>query len=103
MEQATTAGADDLALLARRELVTTLRQARRFDDVDQHLAAFREIAAGNTNIEPHLVAPATAYLDYELGRRQHADVLVGENLEHLTTAATIFRRCRDLDQAHDWS
>jgi tetratricopeptide (TPR) repeat protein len=103
LEQATTAGADDLALLARRELVTTLRQARRFDDVDQHLAAFREIAAGNTNIEPHLVAPATAYLDYELGRRQHADVLVGENLEHLTTAATIFRRCRDLDQAHDWS
>lgn len=101
LEQATQAKANDLALVARRELVITLRQAGRFDEVERHLRAFDEIAAGEVSIEPHLVAPATACLDYELGRK--GSLPARERLEHLTTAATVFRRCDALDGAHDWS
>jgi tetratricopeptide (TPR) repeat protein len=102
LKKATAAGIDDLALIARRELLTTLRQAGDFDDeVQTHLDALREIAVGNERIAPHLVAPATACLDYELGRKASLPARV--RFEHLTTAATVFERCEQLKEAHDWA
>jgi tetratricopeptide (TPR) repeat protein len=101
LEQATNAKADDLALVARGELVTTLRLAGRFDDVQTQLTAFGEIATGQTNVEPYLVAPAIGCLDYELGLQD--SLPAPERLEHLATAATVFRRSKHLGQAHDWS
>jgi tetratricopeptide (TPR) repeat protein len=101
LEQATKAKANDLALVARGELATTLSQAGRFDEVQVHLAALGDIAAGKANVEPRLVAPATGCLDYALGRQD--SLPARERLEHLTTAATVFRRCEDLNEAHDWA
>ncbi|GLV12024.1 hypothetical protein MyChFU_53440 [Mycobacterium intracellulare subsp. chimaera] len=101
LELATEVQANDLALVARRELVTTLRQAGRDPEAQAHLDALAEIAAGKGGIEPELVAPATACLDYELGR--HDLLPTRQRLDHLTTAATVFARCDQLDEAHDWA
>jgi tetratricopeptide (TPR) repeat protein len=101
LEQATQANADDLALRARSELVTTLRQAERSEELERHLGALGEITAGNANVQPHLVAVANGCLDYELGRKESLPVL--DRIEHLTTAATVFRRYGDVDEANDWS
>jgi tetratricopeptide (TPR) repeat protein len=101
LEQATEVEANDLALIARRELVTTLRQAGRDAEVQPHLDALAEIAAGKVGVEADLVAPATACLDYELGR--HDPLPTRQRLDHLTTAATVFARCDQLDEAHDWA
>jgi len=101
LEQATEVEANDLALVARRELITTLRQAGRDPEARPHLDALAQIAAGRAGVEPDLVAPATACLDYELGR--HDSLPTRQRLDHLTTAATVFARCDQLDAAHDWA
>jgi tetratricopeptide (TPR) repeat protein len=101
LEQATEVEANDLALVARRELVTTLRQAGRDPEAQPHLDALAEIAAGKAGVEPDLVAPATACLDYELGRYDFLPTR--QRLDHLTTAAIVFGRCAQLDAAHDWA
>jgi tetratricopeptide (TPR) repeat protein len=101
LKQATKIAANDLALVARRELVTTLRQAGKAPEAQLHLDALAEIAAGKADVEPELVAPATACLDYELGRQD--SLPTRQRLDHLTTAATVFARCDQLDEAHDWA
>ncbi|WP_237572877.1 MarR family transcriptional regulator [Mycolicibacterium lacusdiani] len=102
LEQASAAEFNDLALVARRELVTTLRQhGDGVNDILPHLEALSRIATGKTPVEPDLVAPATACLDYELGCRD--SLPERDRIEHLTAAATIFRRCRDMDGTHDWA
>lgn len=101
LTQATKANANDLALVARRELATTLRQAGRLKDLNTHLEAFAAIAAGTDHVEPHLVAPAAACLDYELGRQKALPER--ERLEHYIAAATAFRRCQSFNGANDWA
>lgn len=101
LEQATAAKLNDLALIARRELMTTLRQGDCVDNVVPHLEALSRIATGKAPVEPELVAPATACLDYELGCQ--SIVPERDRIEHLTAAATMFHRCRDMDGTHDWA
>lgn len=101
LTQASESKSDGVALLARRELMATLRQAGRVDEIPPHLAALERIAAGDILFEPHLVAPATGCLDYELGRQD--SLPTRERIEYLTAAATAFRRCAHLREAHDWS
>ena len=100
LEQAVNVDAYDLALIARTELASTLRQAAKLPEVDTQLRALAEIAAGRGDVTPDLVAPATACLNYELGRRESLPPY--SRLDHLTTAATVFERCEQLDNIHDW-
>ncbi|MGB3355485.1 MAG: MarR family transcriptional regulator [Mycobacterium sp.] len=101
LQQATASNAHDLALVARRELATTLRQDGQLDAVKAHVDVFSEIAVGAVEVERHLIAPATACLDYELGRRE--GLPERERLEHYVAATTMFERCKGLDGAHDWA
>jgi len=101
LEQATNLYAYDLALIARAELAATLRQAGKLPELDTQLRVLAEIAAGKADFNPDLVAPAAACLNYELGRRDSLPPRV--RLDHLTTAATVFARCAQLDEAHDWA
>jgi len=100
LDQASSMGASDLALLSRRELITTLRQAGRVDDVQRHLEELIKIERGDAPTEPHLQIAAGATLDYELGRQVESPAR--ERLDHLTAASTAFRRCQGLPHAHDW-
>lgn len=100
MDQATSIGASDLALLSRRELITTLRQAGRADDLQRRLDELSDIERGVVPTEPHLQIAAGAALDYELGRQ--IQIPPRERLDHLTAASTAFRRCQGLPHAQDW-
>ena len=102
LQQASASNIDDLALIARCELVTTLRQqGGKTEEMRPHLAALGEMATGKTAVAAHLVAPAAACLDYELGRLDTCSERA--RLEHLTTAATEFHRCKDIDETQAWA
>lgn len=100
LAEAEAVGADDLALLARRELITTLRQAGRREEAAEHRHVLEQIERGVVDIAPQLVLPAIGSVAYELGRDE--DSPARERLDHLTAAASAFRKCQELTSAHDW-
>ena len=57
-------------------------------EVQPRLHALAEIAAGKAGAEPDLVAPATAGLDYELGRQE--PLPARQRLDHLRYVNDIF-------------
>jgi len=67
-EQAEEIGARDIALEALAELATTQRQDRRQEERNQSLAILEKVALGAPDVEPQLVYPAIAHLEYERGK-----------------------------------
>ena len=107
LTRAESIGADDLALLARRELMTTLRQAIDKDgavplvgELRKTIEELRRITAGATPIDPTLYLPAIGSLNYELGRDESTSLTT--RIQRLVAAATAFGDCKDLPSAHDW-
>jgi tetratricopeptide (TPR) repeat protein len=67
-EQAEEARAHDVALEALAELATTQRQARQHKERSRSLAILETTAMGAPGVEPQLVFPAIAQLEYERGK-----------------------------------
>ncbi len=68
LEQALQSNLSRLALRARRELATTLRQDRRWDEFTHHLRELEAMGSGSGPVPPDLVLPAYAHWTYEHGR-----------------------------------
>lgn len=103
--QATRVGADDLALLARTELITTLRQESQTAPAQEtvrarHLHDTASLLKAGSTFPGHLVTPAIGALEYELGRDKSK--AVDARLKHLIGAEIAFGRCEGLERAHDW-
>jgi DNA-binding MarR family transcriptional regulator len=92
-EQAEEAGAHDIALEALAELATTQRQDRRREERDGSLAILEHMAMGAPGVEPQLVYPAIAHLEYERGK--FSDMGPADNTalaRHLITSMSLFER-----------
>lgn len=94
VEQAQEIGAAQLALTARGELITTLRQSGRHQELRPHLETLQKIASGSHAAPGDLVLPALGHLEYELGRLPalDADADPMDRVEHLVTAHRVFSR-----------
>lgn len=101
LNQAETAGAHDLALLARRELITSLRQANRMDQVGDHVAVLESMVSGQQSSPAYLFTAASGSLNYEYGRDETRDL--AERMRHLIAAEVAFGRCGRLRNAQDWA
>jgi DNA-binding MarR family transcriptional regulator len=81
----------DLALEALVELTVTQRQDHQTSQRDVSLADLQALAAGSQEIEPRLVYPAVAHLEYERGKA--ADVGETDTAalgRHLIAAVSLF-------------
>lgn len=108
LNQATEIGAADLALLARTELITTLRQQSRSVPAresarQEHIMALAAMVrpATTSAVPAYLVAPALGCLEYQLGRDKTKTTAA--RLRHLTAAEVTFARCEDMATSHDWA
>ncbi len=95
VEQAQRWEARGLAVDAMAELATTLRQARRLDDVTELLDALKAISLGRDGAsDASLALPAAAHREYALGRLSSspdgADPV--SRARHLVSAETLFRQ-----------
>ena len=68
VREASRVGAQHVEVRARRELVTTLRQAELWDEMYPHLETLKSIAEARAGYEPGVVLTALAHHEYELGR-----------------------------------
>lgn len=89
--QARELGAEDLALEALTELITTQRQDRRIKERKESLEVLRQMTCGGRDIGAELVYPAIAHLEYERGKAGD----LGESdtsalARHLTAAMSLF-------------
>ena len=85
----------DLAVQARRELLTTLRQQEDEQGFAIERAALNEIAGGSVaSLGGSCILPANGELEYELGRLPEGlgGGQVLDRARHLVTALTIFSR-----------
>lgn len=86
------ADAPEVELIARHELITTLRQAQRRRELHSHLSALSGMADGSRPVPAELVTAALAHYSYGVGR---VDSGVGggsseERIEKLRQAAGLY-------------
>ncbi len=92
-EQAEELGARDIALEALAELATTQRQDRRREERDRSLAILEKVALGAPDVEPQLVYPAIAHLEYERGKVNDMGPADSATLgRHLIASMSLFER-----------
>jgi DNA-binding MarR family transcriptional regulator len=98
----------ELELEAMAELVTTLRQKRRIDAMDDLLDILQKISLGrHPNRDPALALPAAAHREYTLGRlpQMHGGGDPCVRARHLDAAQSLFgqlARSSDSEQAASW-
>lgn len=90
--QAEELDATDLALEALVELTTTQRQARQVRKRDASLKVLRGLALGERDdVDPRLVYPAIAHLEYERGKSgELGETDMAALARHLNTATSMF-------------
>jgi tetratricopeptide (TPR) repeat protein len=92
LNQAEEANAHDLAMDTMAELATTLRQERRFAEVDELLETLELFSVGqHPSAAADMVLPAAAHYAYALGRlRDEHRETAAERGEHLATAVQLY-------------
>lgn len=89
--QAEELGAQDLVLEALAELMITQRQDRQLEERENSLDTLKGMAFGAQNVEPQLVYPAIAHLEYERGKAGDVGATDTAGLaRHLTAATSLF-------------
>ncbi len=98
--QAEELGANDLALEALAELMITQRQDRQLEERRSSLETLKRMATGAQGVEPQLVYPAIAHLEYERGKAGDVGATDTAGLaRHLTAATSLFEALID-ERAH---
>ncbi|HEY2477813.1 MAG TPA: helix-turn-helix domain-containing protein [Solirubrobacterales bacterium] len=89
--QAEELGASELALEALVELTITQRQAHQVRKRNASLKVMRGLAFGEQGLDPHLVYPAIAHLEYERGKSGDlGETDMAALARHLNTATSMF-------------
>jgi DNA-binding MarR family transcriptional regulator len=105
LEQAEKAAAHAVALDSMVELATTLRQHREFEEIPTLVERMRSISLGQTEVSADNVLPATAHLEYTLGRlTDHGESDLRQRAEHLVSAARLYGQLLEGSEkpASDW-
>ncbi|HEX7278251.1 MAG TPA: MarR family transcriptional regulator [Solirubrobacterales bacterium] len=94
--QAEEVGDSELALEALAELATTQRQDRQYKERKNSLEVLRRMASGTDDVEPKLVYPAIAHLEYERGKAGDlGDTDTAALGRHLMAATSLFEALID--------
>lgn len=101
-EQAEAIGARDIALEALAELATTQRQDRRHEERGRSLGILEKVALGAPDVEPQLVYPAIAHLEYERGKVNDLGPADSATLgRHLIASMSLFERLIEQSSERD--
>jgi DNA-binding MarR family transcriptional regulator len=92
LDQARELGSNELLIDTMAELAATLRQARRYEELDAILHELEEISLGeHTDADPALVLPAAAHREYELGRTREGGIPdAAARARHLDAAQSLY-------------
>jgi DNA-binding MarR family transcriptional regulator len=101
LSEAQSAESFNLALVARRELAITLRQARETDAYKRQMEVLARYKGGDETLPQELMLPAVGTLAYELGR--DSTLRARERLEHLTASGAAFRLCVGSPHGEEWA
>jgi DNA-binding transcriptional ArsR family regulator len=85
--------AKELIVEATAELITTLRQNKKLDEVPDLIADLEAFGAGEVEESPALVLPALAHREYALGRLSRSNSAeLKESSAHLIGAAKLYEQ-----------
>jgi DNA-binding MarR family transcriptional regulator len=104
VKRANAIGRDDIEVYARRELITTLRQAGKWEEVSLELKELDYIATTG-QLDALCIVPAQAHVKYEKGRMQSSAEALAQRAHHLAAAESDYAslaRIRPDDGIEDW-